>query len=196
MTAVYVERESHTSDARFSALTVKDKDDNQRVVGSDYSLPTVDVNHLRLHEGRAFYAYKMYLPSAGLAVNANLDMVLTSSVGVNLHLVVGAQCDQNSTLTAYEDVTVNSGGTVFVPVNRNRLINTPSTTGILINPTLTINDGIINQEYLAAGDSKKTGGVSAYSSEYVLKANLSYLFRLTNIGATAAGAYLSLEWYE
>lgn len=196
MTVIYVERESHTSDARFSALTVKDKDDNQRVVGSDYSVPTVDVNHLRLHEGRAFYAYKMYLPSSGLAQNANLDMVLTSSVGVNLHLLVGAQCDQNATLTVYEDVTVNSGGTVFIPINRNRLLATASTTGILINPTLIINDGIINQEYLAAGDSKKASGAGAYSSEYVLKANLSYLFRLTNIGSAAAGAYLSLEWYE
>lgn len=196
MTAVYVERESHTSDARFSALTVKDVNDNQRVVGSDYCLPIADVNHVRLHEGRAFYAYKMYLPSAGLAVNASIDFVLTASAGVNLHLLVAAQCDQNATLTVYEDVTVTSGGTVFVPINRNRQLASVSTTGILVNPTLTINDGIINQEYIAAGDSKKASGAGAYSSQYVLKDDLSYLFRLTNIGTATAGAYMALEWYE
>lgn len=144
MTIIYVERESHTSDARFSALTIKDRDDNQRVIGSDYPLPSAEINHVRLHEG----------------------------------------------------ITVTSGGTLFVPINRNRVSTATSSSGVLINPNLTLNNTVIYEEYLAAGDSKKETGAGAYSFEYVLKSNTSYLFRLTNVGTVAAATCMSLEWYE
>lgn len=196
MTAIYVERESHTTDARFSALTVKDKDDKQRVTGSDYPVPIADINHVRLHEGRAFSAYKLYPPSAGLAQNANLDMVISTGVSINPHIILQAHCDQNAIIYFYEDVTVTSGGTLFVPINRNRTSTTTAHSGVLVNPTLTINNGVIYEEYLSAGDSKKSSGTGAYSFEYVLKSNMSYLFRLTNVGTTAAATFMSLEWYE
>jgi hypothetical protein len=196
MTVIYVERESHTSDARFSALTVKDKDDNQRVIGSDYPLPSADVNHVRLHEGRAFASYLLYPPSAKLAQNATANMVISTGVSISPHIILQASCDQNAIVYFYENVTVNSGGTLFVPINRNRVSTTAATSGILLNPTLTINDGVIYEEYLAAGDSKKAAGASAYSFEYVLKTNTSYLFRLTNVGTTSATTFMSLEWYE
>ena len=196
MTAVYVERESHTTDARFSALTVKDKDDKQRVVGSDYPAPIADINHVRLHEGRAFSAFKLYPPSAGLLANANLDMVISTGASVNPHIILQAHCDQNAIVYFYEDVTVTSGGTLFVPINRNRTSTTVANSGVLINPTLTINNGVIYEEYLSAGDSKKAAGGGAYSFEFVLKSNMSYLFRLTNVGSAAAATFMSLEWYE
>lgn len=196
MTAIYVERESHTTDARFSSLTVKDREDRQRVVGSDYALPVADINHVRLHEAKAFTSFKLYPPSAGLAQNANLDMVITTPVGVNPHILLNAQCDQNAILYFYEDVTVNSGGTLFVPVNRNRTSTIVSGCGVLINPTLTINNGVIFEEYLSAGESKKASGTGVGSLEFVLKANMSYLFRLTNVGSAAAATFMSLEWYE
>lgn len=59
MTAIYVERESHTSDARFSALTVKDKDDNQRVAGSDYPAPIADINQCRHNFSHNIYVIGM-----------------------------------------------------------------------------------------------------------------------------------------
>lgn len=196
MTAVYVERESHTSDARFSALTVKDKDDNQRVVGSDYALPSADINHVRLHEGKAYIAYSMHPPASPLAINGNVDIVISTGATINPHVILQAKCDQNAIIYFYEDVTVTSGGTLFVPVNRNRVSTNVSACGVLINPTLTINNGVIFEEYLSAGDSKKASGIGAYSFEYVLKSNMSYLFRLTNVGLAAAATFMSLEWYE
>ncbi len=41
---------------------------------------SLDINHLRLHEGRAFNAYKYYPASAGLAAGASLDVVFTTNV--------------------------------------------------------------------------------------------------------------------
>ena len=56
MAVLYVERESQPQKAQFVALTQKDKDGNQMIAGSDNGLIMVDINHQRLHEGRAFIA--------------------------------------------------------------------------------------------------------------------------------------------
>jgi hypothetical protein len=196
MTAVYVERESDQTVARFSALTVKDSTDKQRAIGSDYALPVIETNHLRLHEGRAFNVWKLYPPSLQLVATANLDIVLTANVGTNPHVILQTSCSQNSIISWYENVTSVVGGTIFVPINRNRERNTASQVGSLINPSSLTLGTLIHQEYISAGEDKKAGGGSAYSFEFVLQDDVSYLFRLTNVGLTAATAYMSVEWYE
>lgn len=195
MTAVYVERESDQTVARFVAVTAKDSNDAQRVVGSDYGLPVLDINHLRLHEGRAFNAYKYYPPSAGLAAGASLDVVFTTNVGTSPHVIVQASCDQNCEITWYEGASA-SGGTIFTPINRNRESTRISQAGVLVNPTVSATGTEFHKEYLSAGDSKKAAGSGAFSYEYVFQDNVSYLVRLTNVGNAAAATWLSLEWYE
>jgi hypothetical protein len=196
MTTIYVERESETTVARYAVLTAQDTNDKQRVIGSPYSLPIIDVNHLRLHEGRAFNVYKLYPASAGLAQNANLDIVLTANPGVQIHVIVQASCAQNAIIAWHEGVTEVTGGSIFVPINRNRVSTKTSQVGALINPvSLTLN-GIIHEEYISAGEDKKASGSGAYSFEFVLKDDVSYLFRMTNVGSASAAAYMSLEWYE
>lgn len=192
----YVQRESDTSTARYVVLTTKDSQDRQRVTGSDYSLPTIDVNHLRLHEGRAFNVYKLYPPSAGLAQNASLDMVITANPGINPHIIVQASCSQNAIISWHENVTEIVGGDIFVPINRNRQSTRVSQVGALINPSSLTLNGIIHQEYISAGQDKKASGGGAFSFEFVLDDDVSYLFRLTNVGSTSAATYMSLEWYE
>ena len=192
----YVKRESDTSTARYVVLTATDQNDEQRVVGSVYTLPTIDNNHLRLHEGRAFSVYKLYPPSAGLAQNANLDIVLTANSGVNPHVIVQIACSQNALIKWHENVTNVTGGDIFVPINRNRVSTRVSQVGALINPTSLTLNGIIHEELISAGDDKKAAGGGAYSFEFVLKDDVSYLFRLTNVGSASAATYMSLEWYE
>ena len=192
----YVKRESDTSTARYVVLTATDQNDEQRVVGSVYTLPTIDNNHLRLHEGRAFSVYKLYPPSAGLAQNANLDIVLTANLGVNPHVIVQVACSQNALIKWHENVTSITGGDIFIPINRNRVSTRVSQVGALINPTSLTLNGIIHEELISAGDDKKAAGDGAYSFEFVLKDDVSYLFRLTNVGSASAAAYMSLEWYE
>jgi hypothetical protein len=195
MTAVYVERESDQTVARFVALTVKDTNDAQRVVGSDYGLPILDINHLRLHEGRAFNAYKYYPPSAGLAAGASLDMVFTTNVGTSPHVTIQTSCSQDCEITWFEGASA-SGGTIFTPINRNRESTRISQAGILVNPTVTATGTEFHREYISAGDSKKAAGSGAFSFEYIFQDNVSYLIRMTNVGSGSATAYLSLDWYE
>jgi hypothetical protein len=196
MIPIHVERESETTVGRYSVLTVRDATDKQRVIGSDYTLPIIENNHLRLHEGRAFNVYKLMPPSDGLAQNANMDIVLTSNVGVYPHVIVQASCSQNAIISWHENVTNIVGGDIFVPINRNRASSNVSQVGALIGPTSLTLNGVIHQEYISAGDDKKASGGGAYSFEFVLDDDTSYLFRLTNVGSASAAAYMSLEWYE
>jgi len=196
MTAIYIDRESETTVGRYAVLTVKESSDKQRVVGSDYPLSIIDINHLRLHEGRAFHVFKLYPPSAGLAQNANLDIVLTANPGVQPHIIVQALCAQNALISWYENVTSVTGGDIFVPISRNRVSTRVSEVGALMNPTSLTLGSLIHQEYISAGEDKKASGTGAYSFEFVLKDDVSYLFRLTNVGSASAATYMSLEWYE
>jgi len=195
MTAVYVERESDQTVARFVALTAKDTNDAQRVVGSDYGLPILDINHLRMHEGRAFNAYKYYSPNAGLAAGASLDMVFTTNVGTSPHVTIQTSCSQDCEIAWFEGASA-SGGTIFTPINRNRESTRISQAGVLVNPTVTATGTEFHREYISAGDSKKAAGSGAFSFEYIFQDNVSYLIRMTNVGTGSATAYLSLDWYE
>lgn len=194
MTVIYVERESHTTDARFSALTVKDKDDKQRVAGSDYAVPIIDINHLRLHEGNAYYAYKSNNKDNKLNNNSHIDIVITSNVGYHAHIRVFAELDGDGEFIVHENVSA-TGGSIFVPINRNRISTNTSEVGCLINPTVTINNGAID-EVLILGGTRSNANSGKTNLEYILKDNVSYLFRLTNKSGSAQQAFMSLEWYE
>ena len=195
MTAVYVERESDQTVARFVALTAKDTNDAQRVVGSDYCMPILDINHLRMHEGRSFNAYKYYPPSARLADGASINMVFTTNVGTSAHIIIQTFCSENCEITWYEGASA-SGGTVFTPINRNRESTRISQAGILVNPTVTVTGTEFHREYISAGTSRRAAGGGGFSLEYIFQDNVSYLIRMTNVGSGAATAYLSLDWYE
>ena len=55
--AIIVQRESDNTKSIFVSSTFIDKDGNQVVAGSERPFVVADINHVRLHEGRAFYAY-------------------------------------------------------------------------------------------------------------------------------------------
>lgn len=193
--AIQVERESITTKSRFVSPTYTDKDGVQQVVGSDRSLPVLDVNHLRLHEGRAYYAYKLYPHSAMLGAGASINIAVAWASGTLPHLIYTANCGGDAELYMYENAVV-TGGTSFTAVNRNRVINTASSSAILINPTVTSVGTQLDAQFLAGGVGKKAGGGDAYASEQVLSPLTTYLFRLTNVNGTAHMAHLYLEWYE
>lgn len=193
--AIIVERESITTKSRFVSPTYTDKDGVQQVAGSDRSFPTIDVNHLRLHEGRAYYAYKLNPYSAMLGAGASINIAVAWANGTTPHLIYTANCGGDAELYMYENAVV-TGGTSFTGVRRNRTIDTASSSAILINPTVTSVGTQLDAQFLAGGVGKKAGGADAYASELVLSPLTTYLFRLTNVNGTAHMAHLYLEWYE
>lgn len=197
MAVITVERESDNTKAQFVALTQKNNAGNQVVAGADAPVITVDVNHQRNHDGRAFFAYKVYPDSAPLGATASIDIVLASPSGVFPHITVDALCLGDAEFYIYEG-TGTTGGTTLTPINRNRnyAVSNQSQLAMVVGPTVTSLGTELDAQIIPGGSGKKSGGGSAGSLEYVLKPLTNYLFRLTNVNGTAHAAYMQLEWYE
>lgn len=197
MAVTPVELESLSNKSRFVTLAQKNNAGNFVVAGADAPVITVDVNHQRNHDGRAFYAYKVYSDASPLGAGASIDIAIASPAGVFPHVTVDGLCLGDAELYIYEGSTT-SGGTSFTPVNRNRnyALSNPSQIAMVIDPTVSALGTELDAQILAGGSGKKAGGGTAGSLEYVLKPLTTYLFRLTNVNGTAHAAYLTLEWYE
>lgn len=195
--AIIVQRESENTKSRLVTLTHKNNAGDQVIAGADAPVITVDVNHQRNHDGRAFYAYKLAPDSAPLAALASIDIVLASPSGVFPHMTIDALCLGDAELYIYEGPTT-TGGTAFTPINRNRnyAISNPSQIAMVINPTVTSVGTELDAQIIPGGAGKKSGGGTGSTLEYVLKPLTNYLFRLTNVNGVAHAAYLTLEWYE
>lgn len=195
MAVTEVSLESLTTKSRFVTQVQKNNAGNYVVAGADAPSIVVDVNHQRNHDGRAWFAYKMYPKSAPLADGSSIDIVLASASGVFPHMTVDALCLGDAEFYIYEN-PVATGGTSFTPINRNRNYTTSSQVAMIINPTVSVLGTQIDAQILPGGSGKKAAGGTAGSLEYVLKPLTNYLFRLTNVNGTSHAAHLSLEWYE
>ena len=193
--AINVFRESDNTKSRHVNPAYVDKDGVSYIAGSDRPFPILDINHLRLHEGRAFKAYRIYPSATKLADGASCNIAIAWASGVYPHILMDASCGGNAEIYMYEGATV-SGGTSFTAVKRNRTSATTSQSAILINPTVTVTGTEIDAELVAGGSGKKSGGGGSNSLEIVLNPLTTYLFRLTNVSGAAQMAELFLEWYE
>lgn len=195
MAVITVDIESLNTKSRLVSLVQKNNAGSYVVAGADAPVINVDVNHQRNHDGRAWFAYKMYPDSAPLSADASIDIVLASASGVIPHMTIDALCLGDAELYIYEG-TVATGGTPFTPINRNRNYTTSSQVAMIVNPTISSLGTQLDAQIIAGGSGKKAGGGTAGSLEYVLKPLTNYLFRLTNVNGTAHAAHLALEWYE
>lgn len=193
--AINVLRESDTTKSRHVNPAYVDKDGNSYIASSDRPFPTLDVNHLRLHEGRAYYAYKLYPDAAKLGAGSSINIAVAFGSGTLAHVVLDAICGGDAELYLYENAVV-TGGTSFTALKRNRVISSTSNSAILINPTVSSVGTEIDGQFLAGGSGKKASGSNAFSFEYVFNPLTTYLVRLTNVNGTAHMAHLMLEWYE
>ena len=197
MATTLIELESLTTKSRFVTPVQKNNAGNFVVAGADAPLITVDVNHQRNHDGRAYFAYKLYPTSAKLAANASIDIVMASPTGVTPHLTVETFCQGDAEFYMYEGSS-STGGTAFTPINRNRnyAVSNPSQSAMVINPTINSLGTELDGQIVPGGVGKKSGGGDSGSLEYVLKPLTNYHFRLTNVNGTSHAASLTLEWYE
>jgi len=193
--ATSIELESLTTKARHVSLVQKLEDGTAALTGADAPMISIDINHQRNHDGRAWLAWRLYPASAPLVAGASCNIVLAAAAGVRPHLTIDAVLAGNAELYVYEGATT-TGGTLFTPVNRNRNYTTSSNVAMAINPTVTGTGTLIDAQFLAGGVGKKAGGGGAQSLEYVLKPLTNYLVRMTNVNGTDHAGHLQLEWYE
>jgi hypothetical protein len=196
--AIQVERESLSTKSRFVTPTYTDKDGVQQVIGSDRSMPIIDVNHLRLHEGRAYYAYHTHKDTGRLAVGSSINIALAFPTGVEAHALVDYQCGGETEVYIYESPTT-SGGTAMTLHRRNRAINTTSQGVAVLNPTVSALGTEFYSELITSAEGsghRSGGGGRGNSLEFILKPLTTYLFRLTNVNGSSQMAELRIDWYE
>jgi len=193
--ATLIELESLTTKSRFVTPVQKNESGQFVVAGADAPLITIDINHQRNHDGRAWVAWKLYPDAAKLASGESCDIVLAAGPATIVHLTVEALLMGDAELYTYEGTT-STGGTAFTPINRNRNYTTSSNVAMVINPTVTATGTMLDAQFLPGGTGKKSGGGGLHSLEFVLKPLTNYLIRMTNVNGTAHPGHLSLEWYE
>jgi hypothetical protein len=196
--AINILRESDTTKSRHVNPAYVDKDGNSYIASSDRPFPILDINHLRLHEGRAYYVYKTHKDSARLGVGASIDIALAFPAGVEAHAVVDYQCGGETEVYVYESPTT-SGGTSMTLHRRNRVNNTASQGVAVLNPTVSAVGTEFYSELItsAEGPGNRSGsGGRGFSFEFILKPLTTYLFRLTNVNGSSQMAELRIDWYE
>lgn len=193
--AILVERESLGTKSQHISPAYVDRNGNSYLTSSDKPFPVADVNHLRLHEGYAFYVYKLYPYVDKLPADSSMSFAIAWASGVTPHMQLQAACAGNAELRLFEGATV-TGGTSFTALNRRRDSLTTSQSAALVNPTVTATGLEIDAQIIPGGSGKKAGGGSQDTFEYVLKPLTTYLFMLKNTNGVAHEAELLVSWYE
>jgi hypothetical protein len=196
--AILVERESLGTKSQHISPAYVAKDGNSYLTSSDRPFPTVDVNHLRLHEGVAYYVYHTHKDASKLAVGASINIAIAWPAGLEAHAFVDYQCGGEAEIYAYESATT-SGGTAMTLHRRNRVITTASQAAAVLNPTVTAVGTEFYSEIItsAEGQGNRSGaGGRGTSFEFILKPLTTYLFRLTNVNSSSQMAEMRIDWYE
>jgi hypothetical protein len=147
-------------------------------------------------DGNTFYAYKIKGHSDTLADDASIQILLTTPENADIGVGVQALSEGNSELTVYEGATSVTGGTLFVPRNRNRASTITSNSGVLINPTTATGTTVVYESLVIGGTGGHAAGAASSSDYAICKRNTSYLFVLTNRSGQANIAQLSVIWVE
>lgn len=193
--AISVGLESLTTKSRFVTPAYVDKDGVTFLTSSDRPFPIIDVNHLRLHEGRAYYVYKLYPYAATLGAGSSIDIAIAWPAGITPHAVIAYQSGGDAEFYIYESPST-SGGTPMTIHRRNRSLTTTSTGAAVLAPTVTSTGTEIYAEFISSGPGGTGAGGGDYTYEYVFKPLTTYLFRLTNVNSSGHMAELRIEWYE
>jgi hypothetical protein len=195
MTVLYSERESEKTKAQFVALTQQTADDRQLIVGSSAPMVVIDVNHQRLHEGVAFFAYNVKPKSAPLGNGQSMNIVLACGPSTSAHLTLAFESAGDGFFEIYENTT-STGGSLFTPVARNRVSANVSNVAMVRDATITTAGTVLWQENLIGGTGKKSAGGAGATLEFYLAPLTNYMIRLTNVDTSDHASFIGLEWYE
>ena len=196
MTRIYVERESHTTDARLFVPTVQMRDDTQVIAGANQPLVVRQDTVQSVIDGIVFYVFQMRPSTNPLGAGGSIEFLITTAVDRPVGVGFVAQCGGDAEVYVYENVTNVVGGTLTVPFNRNRASTNTAVTGVLLNPSSYTLGPLIYSDLILGGSGGNAAGASAQSDYALLGANKSYLFRLTNTINQANVAELMVQWIE
>lgn len=171
-----------------------------RIPESDHTVMRYVVNRdesvQNIIDGLVFYAYSSKGNGNELADDASIDIVITPPIDQGIGIGFITRIEGNAEFKVYENVTAVTGGTIFVPRNRNRASTRVAQTGVIVQPSSITTNGVLYEEIIVGGSGGNAAGASLEGDYAILKANTSYLFRLTNRSNQARIAELFVQWVE
>lgn len=152
-----------------------------------------DNMHTRVHNGLGFRAGVIL---ASVANNVSLDLVWTTAASDYPHIVWHPTLNGSANFELYEGATF-TGGTTMTAVNFKRTSTREYAGTLKHSPTVTGTGTLIWSVHLAGGSGPHAAGGSAsgFDEEWILKAETTYLARLTNKSGSAQIAGISPAWY-
>ena len=147
-------------------------------------------------DGLVFYAFSSKGDGDLLADDASIDIVVTPAINMNVGIGFVTRIGGDAEFRVYEGVTGITGGTIFVPRNRNRASTRVAQTGVIVQPTTVTHNGSLYNEIIIGGSGGNAAGATLQGDYAIIKANTSYLFRLTNKSGQARIAELFVQWVE
>lgn len=162
-------------------------------VADDYvpGIRVVDSSNFTVHMGIA-YSYKSSLLLAPAATVYLLGRVGAKVVHMTNYLIRSDNAP--IAIGFFEAPTVSVVGTPQVEVSKNRVNIIPATLSIFSGSTITADGALLDQDGILGGN--KDTGSRETESEWLLKPNTDYVFKLVNNSAQAANIIAGFSWSE
>lgn len=159
------------------------------------SVPVIAHTHQKVHEGR-YFSGGYY--NAAVADTASLDILIQTGASSSPHMVFSVASQGDALTYIYEDATFSAAGTTVAMTNHNRNSAKVFDCTVTHTPTITgVGTQLDGTGYSAAGEKNaSSGGNFGFSSEFVLAASTTYLFRVTNVSGSACKIAAILEGYQ
>lgn len=162
----------------------------------------VDYDHHQLHEGEIF-RWSVYVSSLGNGSSKDIRLTVPnitipagqSPVGLCPHFRFEVVASDSATAQFYEGVTFSGNGNTRTPVPMERNGTYTPKLAIGEDPTVDVLGTTLIWQGLLTGTKSSAGGTDHSVTEFILKNNTSYLFRVTSGGA-GNKVLIRFVWYE
>jgi hypothetical protein len=158
------------------------------------SRPTIDSNHYMIHAGKS---YHLISANASVASSSTCTIAITVPATGEIHAYFGVSTNGPLKTEIYESPTI-SGGTAITAYNRDRDSTNAATLTAVKDPTITTTGNVllaIGRTGTGGVGKTQIGGDSPITSEWILGAGKTYIYRITS-QAAATAIDLGLDWYE
>ena len=156
-------------------------------------LRTIDTEHSKIHEGKAFIAstYK-----EDLADDAEYNFLIKNTDVSELHAVFAINFEGNAIVDVFEGTTVSADGTEITVYNRKRSSTTASGATAFHTPTITDDGTSISKTVIpGASGPNASGGNNQGRFEWLLKVDTNYMVRVKNIAGAAKSGTITADFY-
>ena len=158
-----------------------------------FAIPTISNEHNNIHGG-SFFTTQVVNAALGAGSLLYIEVIIPEEIEMHLKQISFYNGDDGH-FELVEAPTITTGAAALVAYNRYRTSARLSNMGLKSNPT-GISAGTVLEEMYFKGTNQAPGVLITSDWEWVLKSGITYLIRLTNLGASSEQALLKVNWYE